>query len=69
MLTWIQLQSSVIAAVAYQGGSLFVRIKSGEEYEYYDVPKKVYEELIKATSVGYYYNTQVKTQYDFNKIS
>jgi len=69
MVAWIQLQSSAISAVAYQGTSLFVRFINNHEYEYYNVPKNIYDGLISAPSAGRYFNAYIEGRYNYRQIS
>ncbi|WP_078061571.1 KTSC domain-containing protein [Legionella saoudiensis] len=69
MVAWIQLQSSVISAAAYQGSTLYLRFLSNREYAYYNVPRNIYEELISASSVGHYFNINIKDHYRYKRIT
>lgn len=69
MVAWIQLQSSVISAAAYQDRSLYIRFKSNHEYRYYNVPKNTYKYLISASSVGKYFNSNIKNRYYYRQIN
>jgi len=46
---------------------LRVIFTSGYTYDYYRVPKKEYEELIEADSVGIYFHKNIKNKYDYEK--
>ena len=54
--------SSNVAAVAYDDATstLGVRFLNGTEYQYSGVPRDVYEGLLGASSVGTYFNQQIK---------
>ena len=45
-----------------------VEFTSGNVYEYFDVPQTVYEELMRAESVGKFMNAQVKGVYRFARL-
>lgn len=48
---------------------LYIRfLDSQAEYVYYDVPEEVYESLIDAESIGKYYNSDIKGQYECEKL-
>lgn len=62
--------SSNIASIGYEESSLTLEIefiKSGV-YEYSDVPPHVYTELITATSIGVYFNANIKNKYPTTRI-
>jgi hypothetical protein len=61
--------SSNIAAVEYEAGVIFVTFKNRSRYSYEGVPEKLYEELVKAESVGKFFNTNIKNVYPFKKVS
>ncbi|MBA0183017.1 KTSC domain-containing protein [Pectobacterium versatile] len=62
--------SSNIASIGYEESSLTLEIefiKSGV-YEYSNVPPHVYTELITATSIGVYFNANIKNKYPTTRI-
>jgi hypothetical protein len=59
----IRVNSSVIRAVGYDSGTLVVEFHSGRSYEYHGVPSSVYEALQHASSVGAYYNQNIRGSY------
>lgn len=61
-MNFIPVKSSAIQAVAYdvEDKTLTVRFKQGAEYDYYDVPKEKFEGLLKAESVGKYFNKYIR---------
>jgi|WetSurSiteA1Bulk_404760.scaffolds.fasta_scaffold164614_1 hypothetical protein len=55
--------SSVIDKVTYYPGTVTIRFANGSEY-IYDVPRKrAFHNLVKAPSVGRYFNTTFKKHY------
>lgn len=62
--------SANIASVGYdeEAEILEIEFKSGGVYQYSHVPKRVHKNLLGAKSVGNYFFTSVKGQYDFEKI-
>jgi hypothetical protein len=40
-----------------------VEFKSGGTYQYYDVPRSVYDEMMKASSIGSFFATRIKSNY------
>jgi len=68
MSAWRHIQSSAISAAAWQKSSLYIRFISGNEYEYYNVPKEIYERLTHATSAGKFFNTMIKERYKYRRV-
>jgi hypothetical protein len=62
---WIPVKSSWITDVAYYEpmGFFEVKLKNGKEYMYKDVPKKVYEDFMKAKSKGEFFNRVIRDKY------
>ena len=48
---------------------LRVIFNSGYIYEYYDVEKTVYEDLLNAKSLGAFFHQNIKDEYQFEKVS
>jgi hypothetical protein len=53
------VESSNIDSLGYNGDGLFVRFKSGGLYRYPECPRSVYEEGLKAPSVGQWFRSAV----------
>ena len=71
MLEMHYVDSSNIEAIGYDPTTqeLHVRfLKSGESYVYYSVEEWVFNEFMQADSKGIYLNTNIKGQYDFNRL-
>ena len=64
------VSSSNVAAVGYDEASatLEVEFNNGAVYQYFDVPGRVYQELVGAGSVGGYFAANVKGHYRFSKV-
>lgn len=62
--------SSNIAEVGYDPNNriLELQFKTGAVYQYFDVPQSVYEELMRASSVGGYVNSNLKGHYRYARI-
>jgi hypothetical protein len=58
----VAVSSSTVSAVGYDEASntLGVRFLNGTEYHYFGVPQDVFEGLRSATSVGQYFDQNVK---------
>jgi KTSC domain-containing protein len=59
--------STAISSVGYDEGSsvLEVEFESGAVYDYFDVPPKVYKDLLEASSIGSFVSRQIRDQYPF----
>ena len=57
-----RVASSVIAAVGYdpRRGILEVEFRTGKIYNYFKVPGPVYEQLVKAKSMGRFFNEVIR---------
>lgn len=64
----IEVQSSNIKKVGYDKNNLYVEYNSGT-YEYTQVPKQLYEDLLKAESKGRFMNENIKGKYIYKKIA
>ena len=66
----ISVSSSNISSVGYEDEShtLEIEFHHGGTYQYYEVPKHVYEELISASSVGQYFAQNIKNIYRYSRI-
>lgn len=62
-----EVVSSNIKSIGYGEGTLVIEYLSGAQYEYYDVPQEVYDELVKAESKGRFVNQNIKGKYKFQK--
>jgi len=65
----VTVSSSNIASVGYddQTSTLEVEFHSGHVYQYFDVPKSIYDGLLSAGSVGQYFN-QIKGIYRYARV-
>jgi hypothetical protein len=61
-MNYESVNSSTLDAVAYDEASstLGVRFKNGTEYEYSRVPETIYRGILTASSVGRYFDANVK---------
>jgi len=65
------LASSNIASVGYDKQKMILEVEfhNGAIYQYFNVPEKVYTELINAPSHGAYFFNEVKDGFSYNKIN
>lgn len=59
--------SSAISSVGYDERSsvLEVEFQSGAVYDYFDVPPKIYRDLLKASSKGSFVSRRIRDRYPF----
>jgi hypothetical protein len=62
------VNSSNVVSIGHENNKLYVEYRRGE-YVYNNVPKKVYDELLKAESKGKYLCANVKGKYDYERIA
>jgi hypothetical protein len=64
------VQSSQISYIGFEEETniLYVTFSNNTTWAYYSVSKEVFEALKNATSVGKYFNSEIKGKYDMNKI-
>lgn len=61
----ISVRSRAIAAVGYDGYTLAVLFHSSDTvYLHYRVPHTVFDGLMRASSMGAYYNRKIRGRYD-----
>lgn len=48
---------------------LYIQFRSGGLYVYHQVPKNIFEDLLKAGSKGRYHNIKIKYKYDYEKLN
>jgi hypothetical protein len=59
----IPVSSSVIRAVGYDGSTLTIEFHNGRVYDHPRVPSSVYVGLMQASSMGAYYNRNIRGRY------
>jgi hypothetical protein len=62
-MTLILVNSSAIRAVGYDGYTLTVEFHTGRIYDHPGVPYSVYAALMRASSMGTYYNRHIRGRY------
>ena len=62
------VDSSVITKVAFVNDKLVVAFKSGAVYEYPDATVTDYNRLVRATSVGKYFNEHIAPMANYTKL-
>ncbi|MBO0828401.1 MAG: KTSC domain-containing protein [Streptosporangiales bacterium] len=65
----VWVESSVLASVGYQAGTLEVEFVGGRVYRYLEVPAAEHAALMWATSHGTYFNEHIRNDYRYVKVS
>lgn len=67
-MNMIPVASSDISSVGYEGTTLHIRFHSGGLYAYYNVPARIYNSLMNASSKGGYFHANIKGRYGDTRI-
>lgn len=69
-MNWIDVSSTNLSRVRYDESSLTLEIEfqGGRVYQYFDVPKQIFEELLRADSKGRFFHGQIKGQYRYARV-
>ncbi|MGY0633435.1 KTSC domain-containing protein [Luteimonas sp. A478] len=65
------VSSSNIASVGYDPASETLEVefvKTGKVYEYYNVPAFMHERLMEASSIGQFFNAEIRNAYAYNPV-
>lgn len=64
------VSSSNLRSVGYDQSSntLEIEFHDGRVYQYYNVPKRIYQGLMSASSHGKYHNRRIKDSYRYSRI-
>ena len=64
------VSSSNVASVGYDAISLTLEVefKGGSVYQYFDVPEAVYQEMMRASSVGEFMHANIRNQYRYTRV-
>ena len=68
-MTRIPVISSNVKSVGYERNVLEVEFLNNSIYQYKDVPRQVYSDMLVAQSIGKYLNQFVKPRYSYEKIN
>lgn len=66
-----ELKSSNLRAAEYDPfmKTLILRFHTGGDYEYIDVERELFDELVKAESAGKFFHQRIRGKYDFLKVT
>ncbi len=67
-MNMIPVDSSNIASIGYDCGTLYIQFHKGGLYSYSGVPIDVYRDLMSASSHGQYFHAHIKGVYPYTKI-
>jgi hypothetical protein len=60
--------STHLAAAGWEDGVLTIEFRSGDTYQYFDVPSGVFHELMAAGSKGQYFRENIKVSFQYERI-
>jgi hypothetical protein len=60
--------SSAVRSVGYEDGTLEIEFVSGRVYQYFDVPERLYRELMRATSIGTFFNERIRDRFRYARV-
>lgn len=63
------VESSNVASVGYENGTLEVEFKNGAVYDYSDVSPEEYQALLESESVGKFVASRVRGRYPTTKVT
>lgn len=64
----MQVESSHINDISWDGGTLTVQFRDGGMYQYFDVPFGTYNEFLAAESKGRFFKENIKGVFEFGKV-
>ena len=69
-MNWIDVSSSNLSRVRYEDrtNTLEIEFQGGRVYQYFDVPKQIYESLLKAESKGSFFHEQIRGHYRYARV-
>lgn len=68
MSEWQDVKSSNMTKVRYVDGDMEVQFTNGAEYLYKEVPEEVFDELLKAESVGKFFFSKIKGKFECDAV-
>lgn len=66
------VDSTLIKSVGYDPKAQILELEfvpGGRVYDYFEVPKEVYRDLLAAPSLGHYFNESIRGVYPYRQIS
>ncbi len=70
-MNWLAVDSTNLEAIKYDHNRriLHIKFRNGSEYEFSNLPQKVYEGLLKSDSKGSYFQQYIKGYYLYKRLS
>lgn len=70
MTQWIPVESTNLSKIRYEEDSrtLEIEFNGGRQYQYFEVPKQVFEGLRTADSHGKYFHKHIKGSYRYTRL-
>jgi hypothetical protein len=64
------VSSSNVASVGYDPNTMTLEVEfiDGSVYQYFDVPETVYQELMRASSIGHFMHANIRNNYRYTKV-
>lgn len=64
------VSSTNVASIGYDAATLTLEVefRTGNVYQYFDVPETAYRELMSGASIGKYINTVIKQSYRYARV-
>lgn len=65
----ITVDSSQMDSVGYDPGTneMYIEFSNGSIYKYFEVPKRVFVDLLSSKSQGSYFHTDIRMKYSYEK--
>ena len=69
-MDWISVESTNLSRVRHDENSNTLEIEfiGGNVYQYFDVPKSIYDELLGAGSKGKFFHQQIKGHFRYARV-
>lgn len=69
-MSWINVSSTNLSRVRYDDSKniLEIEFQGGRVYQFFDVPKQVFEDLLNAESNGKFFHEQIKGHYRYARV-
>ena len=66
----VAVESSLLATVSYDaaGAILKVRFRDGAVYQFTEVPRQIFQDLLQAGSKGAYFNHHIRGLYAYSRL-
>jgi hypothetical protein len=67
----IHVSSKILKTIGYDSARLMLEVKfriTGKVYAFYDITKEEFSRLVKAKSIGNYFNTHIKKRFQYMEV-